>query len=113
MAGIKFEINPQLEIKVQKAIEAGLTAGTIEVRNRAVKNCPVGETGKLRASIYREVRGNTGIIYNTMKYAPFVEFGHTLRNGKWWEGRHFMRRALFENWKDIEIVINNVIRSYL
>lgn len=33
---------------------------------------------------------------NKVAYASFVNNGHHLRNGKWWEGFHFMEKGLNE-----------------
>lgn len=37
-----------------------------------------------------------GVIeaYTMIEYAPWVNDGHTLRNGAWWEGYHFMEAGL-------------------
>jgi hypothetical protein len=31
-----------------------------------------------------------GVVF----YLPYIEKGHVLRNGQWWEGFHFLQKAL-------------------
>lgn len=54
--------------------------------------------GDLHNSIQSNFRVNTtgGVVeaYSKIYYAPFVDDGHRLRNGEWWEGYHFMEKGL-------------------
>ena len=58
-------------------------------------------TGNLHDSINSNVKSHKGShatieAYTKIEYAPFVDDGHTLRNGEWWEGYHFMEKGLDE-----------------
>ena len=59
------------------------------------------ERGDLHDSIQTDIESvskDGGVIraYTKLYYAPFVDDGHTLRNGAWWEGYHFMEKGLDE-----------------
>lgn len=56
-------------------LKRALDRGCIVVENAAKKECPVGRTGLLRASIKHRVDDNEGIIGTEMDYAPYVEYG--------------------------------------
>ena len=56
-------------------------------------------TGNLHDSIQSNIisQNNLGGVieaYTMIEYAPWVNDGHTLRNGAWWEGYHFMEAGL-------------------
>ena len=68
----------------RKYLDRGITKGTIKraldkgcivVENAAKRDCPVGQTGLLRASIKHRTNGNEGIVGTTMDYAPYVCYG--------------------------------------
>ena len=57
--------------------------------------------GDLHDSIQSDIESvsnGIGVIraYSKLYYTPFVDEGHTLRNGEWWEGYHFMEKGLDE-----------------
>ena len=44
---------------------------------------------------FREVAVSRGIATGGLTfYLPYIEKGHVMRNGVWWEGYHFLARAL-------------------
>lgn len=57
-------------------------------------------TGDLHDSIQSDYTqdGLNGLVraYSQIEYAPYVDIGHTLRNGEWWSGYHFMEQGLEE-----------------
>lgn len=57
------------------SLTKALNRGCIVVENAAKRNCPIGRTGLLRASIKHRVQENEGIVGTTMDYAPYVEYG--------------------------------------
>lgn len=70
-------------LKIAKGLTRGLAkAGTLVV-GEAKAECPVsteatrpgGPHGELRASIKKQVSGNTCDIGTNVEYAPYVEFG--------------------------------------
>ena len=72
-----------------------------ELANRvirsAVKNTPV-ITGHLKgnyrqSAIYPTGNGYTITVYNPVKYAPYVEYGHRTRGGGWREGKFMLTKA--------------------
>lgn len=55
--------------------------------------------GDLHDSIQTDIESqskDSAVIraYTKIEYAPFVNDGHTLRNGEWWEGYKFMEAGL-------------------
>lgn len=56
-------------------LKPALNSACIIVENDAKRNCVVGDTGELRASITHEVEGNTGVVGTNKSYAPYVEIG--------------------------------------
>lgn len=56
-------------------------------------------TGDFHNSIqsdFKKTGKTTAIVeaYSKIEYAPWVDDGHTLRNGEWWEGYHFFDKGL-------------------
>lgn len=64
--------------ELQESINEGITRGVSEageiVVTEAKANCPV-DTGNLRASINKQVSGNTCTVGTNCEYAGYVEFG--------------------------------------
>ncbi len=55
--------------------------------------CPV-DTGRLRASFHmRFLTPDQGEVFTNVQYAPFVEWGHRLRNGGFYPGKYMMTHA--------------------
>lgn len=57
------------------------------------------QRGDLHGSIQSDIvsQDSTEAIiraYTPIEYAPFVDDGHRLRNGEWWDGYHFMETGL-------------------
>lgn len=56
------------------------------------------DTGELFRNIASDSKldGKIGIVtaWYTRPYGEYVDIGHTLRNGEWWEGYHFMDEGL-------------------
>lgn len=101
------------------------------VERSARQKAPKGKTGDLRKFMSSKVEGNIGIVFNTMEYAPYVEFGTGLfaENGGrtdvpwayedeetgeliWTCGSHpqpFLRPALNENREEIKRILKEGI----
>lgn len=98
---------------------------------RAAKEKAPKDTGELRRSITSEIRGNEGVIYTTLEYAPYVEYGTGLfaenggrkdvpwcyqdDEGKWhttsgMKPQPFMRPAFDENREQIIEIIKGAIK---
>jgi HK97 gp10 family phage protein len=56
------------------AITEGLQKACALVERTAKQKAPK-DTGALRRSISSRVEGNKGIVYTTLEYAPYIEFG--------------------------------------
>ena len=72
------EFQKYLNRGITKAtVKRALDRGCIVVENAAKRDCPVGRTGLLRASIKHRVdlANQEGIIGSALDYAPYVEFG--------------------------------------
>lgn len=118
----------------KSTVNRALNRGCIVVENAAKRNCPVGKTGLLRASIKHRVQENEGIIGTTMDYAPYVCYGTGIyaeagdgRKTPWvyhtadgefhfTVGQHpqpFLRPALEDNVNEVSRVILDTIKSEL
>ena len=65
------EFQKYLNRGITKAtVKRALDRGCIVVENAAKRDCPVGRTGLLRASIKHRVQDNEGIIGTSIDYAP-------------------------------------------
>lgn len=106
------------ELAKEEIIAQALGKACALVERTAKEKAPK-DTGALRRSITSEVRGNHGIVFTPLEYAPYVEFGTGLfaeggdgrkdvpwryqdDEGNWWETigqrpQPFMRPALYEN----------------
>lgn len=88
-----------------KDFELFLTDFLVEMAQRVLAKVrprtPV-DTGSLRASwSIVEVTTDTITIGSPMEYASFVEYGHTLRNGVWKDGRFMLTLSMEEVQKEI------------
>lgn len=118
----------------KSTLKKALDRGCIVVENAAKRNCPVGKTGLLRASIKHRVQENEGIIGTTMDYAPYVCYGTGIyaeagdgRKTPWvyhtadgefhfTVGQHpqpFLRPALENNVNEVSRAILDTIKSEL
>lgn len=98
---------------------------------RAAKEKAPKDTGELRRSITSEIRDNQGVVYTTLEYAPYVEYGTGLfaenggrtdvpwcyqdDKGEWhstsgMKPQPFMRPALDENRERIIEIIRGAIK---
>jgi len=135
-AEVKFDENPRWKPLLDKAIERGLRKALLEVKNRVKTTAPV-DKGNLKNNNYIEQKGFAGIVYNTMEYAPDVEYGtkpHVILpknksylafkiNGKWVRTKKvnhpgtkpqpFYRPALYNNTSLLLAKVNNEIRKLL
>mgnify|MGYP002512598877 CR=1 FL=1 len=55
--------------------QKGLQRASALVERAAKEKAKKGRTGELRRSIKSEVNGLEGIVYSTLLYAPYVEYG--------------------------------------
>lgn len=82
ISGIKNLQRKLGNMKSQKAIRFAVSQATALVEGAARAGCPV-KTGELRNSIHMRIeeseRRVVGIVYTSMEYAPFVEFGTGVR----------------------------------
>jgi HK97 gp10 family phage protein len=97
---------PKITKDIERATHNGLTASAEFVEAKAKENTtPNVDTGRLRASITHQVRGNTAIIGTNVQYAPYLEFGTGIyaeggggRRTGWfykYEGKKRERRVYF------------------
>jgi HK97 gp10 family phage protein len=98
---------------------------------RAAKEKAPKDTGELRRSITSEIRDNEGVIFTTLEYAPYVEYGTGLfaenggrkdvpwcyqdDKGEWhttsgMKPQPFMRPAFDENREKIIEIIKGAIK---
>ena len=69
------EVIKELEEKFSTAnLEAALGKACALVERAAKQKAPKG-TGELRRSITSRIEGNQGVVFTTLEYAPYVEFG--------------------------------------
>lgn len=76
------------------------------------------DTGEMYNSWYVEPSKKQGneyiaVVINPKFYSEYVNYGHRLRNGKWWEGFHFVEIALWDVEDKIERYIQNSIEKIL
>lgn len=67
-----------IERAISRALE--ICGGTAE--SYAKQRCPT-KTSNLKNSINHSVKGNTATIGTSVKYAPYVEFGHIQEPGRY------------------------------
>ena len=61
----------------------------------AVKRATPVDSGRLKDSICHEVRDEQTIsVKSEVEYAPYVDQGHTTKNGRFVPGRHMFEQAL-------------------
>lgn len=98
---------------------------------RAAKEKAPKDSGELRRSITSEIRGNEGVVFTTLEYAPYVEYGTGLfaenggrtdvpwcyqdDKGEWhstsgMKPQPYMRPALDENREQIIEIIKGAIK---
>ena len=114
----------------EQALSQALGKACALVERSAKEKAPK-DTGELRRSITSEIRGNEGVIYTTLEYAPYVEYGTGLfaenggrtdvpwcyqdDKGEWhstsgMKPQPFMRPALDENREQIIEIIKGAIK---
>jgi HK97 gp10 family phage protein len=104
---VSFKINTNINKNIDKAIEKGLTKAAVYVQGEAKKRAVV-DTGNMRANVYYKVVGFVALIYNTVKYSIFIEYG-TIKM----QARPFMRPALYENIDKINRIISSSMKEDL
>lgn len=82
-----------------------LEEASIIVQADAKRQVPV-DTGNLRGSISRQIKGNTAIVGSNVEYAEHVEYGT-----RHMQSRPYMRPAIDNNRKDLIRRLANMIRS--
>lgn len=101
------------DIRAAKARALEICGGTAEryakenlTRNRSV------DTGNLRNSITHQQKDeNTEAVGTNVKYAPYVELGHHLRNGKWWSGKPYLHPAVEDHRSEYENIIRGELKK--
>ena len=86
----------EVKADVNNAVVEALVKSTDLVQSKATVLVPV-DTGALRSSISNSVDTNSleGIVYTSMAYASYVEFG--LRSNPNYRSQPFLRPALYDN----------------
>jgi HK97 gp10 family phage protein len=64
----------RLEDMAKENVEEALGKACAVVERAAKENAPKGD-GALRRSITSKVENNEGIVFTTLEYAPYVEYG--------------------------------------
>jgi HK97 gp10 family phage protein len=67
--------------EAQNKVAEGISTTAINVDRRAKQNAPV-DTGRLRADIKFTFTRISGEVFNTVKYAPFIELGTSKMNAQ-------------------------------
>ena len=67
--------------EIREKIRAEVQTGCANIRDRAIRGAPKGETGNLAAGIKMEMspRGASGVIKSTAPHSHLVEFGTGVR----------------------------------
>lgn len=60
---------------IDEKVLNGLTKACLVLEKAAKENCPVGDTGLLRASITHWIDGLKGTVGTNVEYAPYVHQG--------------------------------------
>lgn len=95
--------------------------GALTLNNNIMLNTPV-KTGNLRNNW--QVLGTVNDVkikdneysldlVNMTDYVEYVNYGHRLRNGRWWEGIHFIEKGEEESQKVIEELIQLKLERYI
>lgn len=105
------DLTPQLEL----ALKNSVTSSALLANSRLQQNTPV-DTGRLRSSVginYSKggFRADIGPDLAKAYYAPFVEFGHHLRNGKFLPGQFFIRRTANELGSQIRKIFRDSVKK--
>ena len=79
----------------------------------AVKTTPV-DTGHLKgnyrlSAVYPTGNGYTITVYNPVKYAPYVEYGHRTRGGGWCDGKYMLTKATEQVKKNANAIVEKAI----
>ena len=114
----------------EQALSQALGRACALVERSAKEKAPK-DSGELRRSITSEIRGNEGVIFTTLEYAPYVEYGTGLfaenggrkdvpwcyqdDKGEWhttsgMKPQPFMRPAFDENREQIIEIIKGAIK---
>lgn len=88
-----------------------LVATVNEMKSKAERAAPVGDTRQLATSVFSRIDGSRGTVGYTAEHAPHVEYGHRQNVGQfvpklgkrlvasYVPGQHFFRRAVNEERK--------------
>lgn len=82
----------------------------------AVQRTPV-DTGTLKgnyrmSALYKTGNGYTVTVYNPIKYAPYVEYGHRTRGGGGWvEGKYMLTKATEDVDKKAQKIIEKAVSN--
>lgn len=97
-----------------RAAAAALEAIGLQAEGYAKKLCPV-DTGRLRNSITHTVEFDGldvyAVIGTNVEYAPYVEEGHSLGNGKVSKGAHFLRKAASDHPGEYRKIVERYLRD--
>lgn len=77
-----------------------------------VKSGHLKGSWRANAAIKRGGQWRTA-VFNPVKYAPYVEYGHRTINGGWVAGRHMMERSADDIERDAEKIIQSKVRKVL
>lgn len=77
-----------------------------------VKSGHLKGSWRANAAIKRGGQWRTA-VFNPVKYAPYVEYGHRAINGGWVAGRHMMERSADDIERDAEKIIQSKMRKVL
>jgi len=103
----KLELNSNVERITKDAIEKALGVGAIIVESNAKALAPV-DTEFLLNNIFREVTAEEAIIYDTVEYAPYQEFGTAKM-----QAQPFLRPAAYNNREKILKAMSLVMKGKL
>lgn len=93
---------------------------SIAIINKEIKQLTVVDTGVLQSkweAPFSETvkQGNAyiGKINNKTNYADYVNTGHHLRNGAWWEGYHFVEIGIMDAKPKVDNLCSALLKHFL
>lgn len=104
---------------IQPVIKETTRNAALLLYREIVKLTPV-DTGNLRAAwtIEGTVAFRNGNTYeltlsNNVTYGWYVNYGHRLKNGRWWEGKHFVETSEQLVKDEMFVLVQHSIEKYL
>lgn len=100
-----------------------LVATVNDMKSKAERYAPRGDTGQLANSVRASITGDRGTVGYTAEYAPHVEYGHRQNVGRYVPrlgkrlvasyvpGQHFFRHAVNEERKVLKKMVAEAVEE--